>query len=257
MDSGFWYGTNVYAITDIAQKYTVTGNVNVQGLLGWAARKGGTNWTSTASIMTVNATTKAPNTSLGNSNPMSGASLTLPALAQWTFGTPVNVSNSTFFTSISIPPFNTVTGDSLGFVTTKLGCSSTDSLSWLKYNGIWFSTRMWFAGFPNLDIMLWPIVDITTGIDNSISRGHLTLLAPSPNPANDKININFNLAENSAIEIEVFDLKGSVVKKISESKMGIGKHAVSVDLNGLEAGTYLYSINANGIKMYNRFVVTK
>ena len=80
MDSGFWYGTNVYAITDIAQKYTVTGNVNVQGLLGWAARKGGTNWTSTASIMTVNATTKAPNTSLGNSNPMSGASLTLPAL---------------------------------------------------------------------------------------------------------------------------------------------------------------------------------
>jgi len=260
MDSGYWYGTNAYAISDIAQKYTVTGTVNVTGILGWVAKKG-TNavnvWSCTASVMNVNATTKAPNTTLGVSSLMSATSFTLPALAKWNFPTMVNVSNSTFFAVVNLPAFNAAAGDSLGFVSTKLGCSSTDSLSWLKYNGIWFSTRMWFNGFPNLDIMIWPIVDIPVGIDNSITRGHLTLLAASPNPATDKININFNLAENSSIEIEVTDLKGSLIRKISNGKMAVGKQAVSIDLNGLEAGTYLYSVNANGIKMFNRFVVTK
>jgi len=255
-DSGYVFGINVYGDLEKAQKYTVVGTATVTNVLIWAKAKG----TSTikVNLYNVSGTTKGPGTTnLGSSAPMVLSAMNNLALTNFTITVPAVITNSSFFAS-AVMPATPVAVDTFGIVSTKINCNSNDSLAWEKFSdNSWHSVKT--AEGINVDLSINPIVQVTsTGINNYVSKGDLSLYAASPNPASNSININFSLNNSSKVEIEVYDVTGKVVKTVKgETNYAAGKNAIAVDLSNLESGSYIYSVNANGTRIFSKFIVTK
>lgn len=268
---GYSFGTNLttYTVTGIgvitdvanraAQKYNVTGNVNVTDILVATGIAEGTGMVS-AKIYNENATTKGPNVQLGTT--ATKALNTFTGYDAITFGTPVALTAGNFFASIESPAMGGSGMDTLAILSTVGGCSSTDSLSWTfdivtppVFAGGWASVNSAFG--VNLDLMIFPVVDMTTGLNNSISKGNLTLLAAFPNPATNDITINFGLNKSSQIDIEIFDVTGKNVKSIKMDNIESGNHSSKISLSELNAGVYMYSVKSDNAKMYSKFTIAK
>ena len=74
------------------------------------------------------------------------------------------------------------------------------------------------------------------------------LFFPFPNPANGNVALSFYLQESQNISIELFDVKGTSVKRIIEqAKYTPGNHSVSFNVEQLPAG--MYTIKLSGVAM--------
>ncbi len=80
----------------------------------------------------------------------------------------------------------------------------------------------------------------TTGIkENTIEESQITIY---PNPATDKIFVNFNSKEYSWYMLEIFDLIGS--KKILQ-KIDKPSKKIVIEINDLESGIYLLHLKSD------------
>ena len=83
-----------------------------------------------------------------------------------------------------------------------------------------------------------------------------------PNPFNPETNISFFLKEATDVLIEVYDLRGRLVKALFDGKKGAGLHNVvwnGVDQNGktLPSGVYFYSISTDQKTFTKKMVLSK
>lgn len=269
MDSGYIFGTGIIPLggttsttaTELGQKYNVTGAATVTEVLVWAGAAHGTTATTTAKIYTENTTSHKPNTLLGTSTPLPMSAYNTTGYTTFTFGTPVAVSAGNFFAAVTVPSFGGTDMDTLSILCTNLGnCppAGSDSCGALKLgapiNG-WYLIEVGFG--VNGDLMIFPVLSIANGVSN-VTKGDLSLYAATPNPASNNININFSINNPSKVDIEVIDVTGKVVKTIKgNDTFATGKHSISLDVTGLESGSYMYSITAAGTRMVSKFVVTK
>ena len=273
---GYAFGTNViyyttggatYTInnTTAAQKYNATGSgitVTDVIVLAGKAKSNTPNTLIMAKIFSENATTKAPNAQIGVAATKSLNSFTTGSSYNvLSFGTPVSITAGNFFAAIESPSIGGANNDTLAILSTKLGCSSTDSLSWAytTYNpaalpASWASVKTKFGA--NLDIAIFPVLNITTGL-SSVTKGDLTLLAVFPNPANNEISINFGLNQSSKVEIEIYDITGKMVNSIKLDNLEAGNHTSKVSVSNLNAGVYMYSVKSENAKMFSKFTVAK
>lgn len=272
---GYAFGTNVTYLTQAsgtstlvsnraAQKYSVVGTTTISGVVVVAARHSSTAGTSmvTAKIYSENATTKAPGSAVGAAGTKALNSFTGTG-DQITFATPIVVPAGKFFASIESPAFGGATKDTLAISSTKETCSSTDSLSWqytqLNGGGGFWSSVMSGDASANLDLLIFPVADVgpsTVGI-NSISKGDLTLLAAFPNPANNEVNINFGLNQDSKVDITLYDVAGKEISTLSTDVLPAGNHSQPLNVSALGAGVYMYSIKSKGGQLFSRFTVAK
>jgi hypothetical protein len=74
-----------------------------------------------------------------------------------------------------------------------------------------------------------------------------------PNPANDYINYSYQLNENAFIEIEIFDIMGNSVVKLTENKPK-GVFFIPIEVNNLTSGMYLIRSKINNQIFSNKFV---
>jgi hypothetical protein len=75
-----------------------------------------------------------------------------------------------------------------------------------------------------------------------------------PNPFNPITKINFELPEDTKVNISVFDLSGRTISTIVNEVRTAGYHTVQFDASEISSGVYLYRIiTGNG----NKFVMTK
>lgn len=253
--SGFVFGNNSYGEIECAQKYYATGNVDE--VLVWIAYKTGTTGTTTVKINSIDGTTKGPSaTVLGTSAVVTTGSISTTAFTSYTFTPTVAITNAFAATLV----FPTTTGDTVAVVSTKIGCSTPDSLSWANipppFAG-WYSTPSLISGNPNCDLYIMPVGTLTdlTGV-NEYSTVGLSLLGAYPNPANDFTNVRYRLDEASAVSVEVFDLTGRVIHHSSE-KLSAGIHDVKISLKNIPAGNYYYTINIGDAQLTSKFVVAK
>jgi len=271
MDSGYVFGTGIIPLgggqsticTELAQKYNVTGAATVTDVLVLAGVAHGGTVTTTAKIYSEASGTHKPNTQIGTTStavPMSAYTTT--AYTAFHFTVPVPVSAGNFFASVSVPAFGTADHDTLSILSTSLGncpAAGADSASALKLGApinSWYLVKVGFGA--NSDLMIFPVINMVSGIQNYVTKGDISLYAASPNPASSSININFSLNNSaSKVEIEVYDVTGKVVKTIKANDFTPGKNSITVDLSNLESGSYMYSITANSTKMFSKFVVTK
>ena len=81
--------------------------------------------------------------------------------------------------------------------------------------------------------------------ENSSLQQQLKLVKAYPNPFNSSININFNIKNQSNIQISIFDLNGRL---ISNNNLGIrraGNQSIHWSpSDAISSGTYLYSIES-------------
>lgn len=244
-----------------AQKYSFTGTALVTDIIVFAGIAEGSGIVS-AKVYGENATTKAPSTQIGGT--ATKALNTFTGNDVFTFASPISITSGNFFVSIETTPIGGAGLDTLAILSSTVGCSSTDSLSW-RYNTVtptnpvlsssWRNVKAAFGG--NLDLAIFPVLDITTGLSNGISKGNLTLLAAFPNPATNDVSINFGLNQTSKVEIEIYDVTGKMVNSIKLDELEAGNHTSKINVSSLNAGVYMYSVKSENAKMFSKFTIAK
>lgn len=81
-----------------------------------------------------------------------------------------------------------------------------------------------------------------------------TVIGAYPNPFWDYLYVKMYLFESNEVNIEVFDLQGSLVQSKSLGKLKEGLHYIDVNSGSLPSGTYLVKVT-HGNKMFSRKVV--
>lgn len=78
-----------------------------------------------------------------------------------------------------------------------------------------------------------------------------------PNPFTERTTINYGLAEDGPVTVEVFDVLGKKVQTLVSENRKAGNHSLQFDGSSLPAGTYLYRINANGKVTSDKLMLNK
>lgn len=109
----------------------------------------------------------------------------------------------------------------------------------------------------NWDVMIIPIMDI-----DEVGIGHVNLPGARfnghfPNPARDRFTLDIDLQEQKEnLKISVQTMSGQTVTTTNTGSLGIGKHFLAVDIVGLTAGSYIYTVDdGNGARFSGRVIV--
>jgi len=80
-----------------------------------------------------------------------------------------------------------------------------------------------------------------------------------PNPAKDKINIEYTLVNATDVKLEVTDAVGQVLKEMTNNNQDPGKYHVSMDLNSddIKSGIYFVRLSTFNKSLNHRFIVLK
>ncbi|OPZ98173.1 MAG: hypothetical protein BWY70_01296 [Bacteroidetes bacterium ADurb.Bin408] len=233
---GYVSGNNNYGDKEKAQKYVNPGTGTVSSVLVYALAKT-TTGTSSVKIYDINPTTKAPNTSLGQSTPVALSAVVVNNVTPYNFTTPVSF-NGDFACSVVLPTGAT---DTLVIVTTKNNCYSNDSLTWeMQSDNLWYSFEtQWGLGGVGLkvDMVIFPVVQLALG-QTPIAEDNL--ISIYPNPANDFINI---AAVNKVEKVSVYNTMGQLVNVIEPNE-----NIMKYDISNLQTGFYILQVQtAKGI----------
>lgn len=92
------------------------------------------------------------------------------------------------------------------------------------------------------DIYVGDGANLITGFKQSQNDiGELKLY---PNPATDKTTLEFSLAQQSKISIDVYNIQGQLIRSYDRQNMADGNHKVSIATTGLEQGVYFLKIQS-------------
>jgi len=228
--AGYVLGNNSYGDKEKAQKYNFTGDGTVSSVLAYVIAKTTTGNTS-VKIYSINPTTKAPSTMLGQSATVALSAVPVNNITIYNFTTPVSFTGN-FAASVVLPTGAT---DTLVVVSTKSGCHSNDSLAWeMQSDGLWYSVETQWGVPPNslkCDMIILPVVQTVVGMTQMTQDNIMSIF---PNPANDYINI---AAINNIEKISVFNTMGQLVKSIEPNN-----NILKLDISDLQSGFYILQV---------------
>ncbi|MCY7411282.1 MAG: T9SS type A sorting domain-containing protein [Chitinophagales bacterium] len=92
-----------------------------------------------------------------------------------------------------------------------------------------------------------------TGVNNVSPE--LTTSGIFPNPANDQLNVSFNLKESAALSIQLLSISGQHVSIISNEQVPAGGFHKTINTAGLFPGMYLLKTIVNGVASYNKVCI--
>ena len=79
----------------------------------------------------------------------------------------------------------------------------------------------------------------TIGIDELLNKANSWQVNVFPNPANNLLNIRYNLPAEDKITITIFDLQGKLLLETNAGARVKGEHQESLDISSLSAGQYV------------------
>lgn len=82
-------------------------------------------------------------------------------------------------------------------------------------------------------------------------------LGAGPNPFNPSTDFYFNLKNESNVVIDIYNLKGQLVKKLYNQVEQAGKHKVQWQANGFASGIYLVKLKADGKTFMKKAILLK
>jgi hypothetical protein len=100
--------------------------------------------------------------------------------------------------------------------------------------------------FSKIDIIVGKNF-VSTGINDNMDLLKESLMV-FPNPAQDKVMIQFANKTAQIENIEIFDISGSLVKQFSKAEIDIDG---SVDINNLQSGLYMIRVGTSDGKQFN------
>ena len=78
-----------------------------------------------------------------------------------------------------------------------------------------------------------------------------------PNPFNPTTNIKFTLKDAGFVSLKVYDLTGRLVSELASERMNAGEHTRTFNAQGLASGVYIYTLEANGVRLTNKMTLIK
>ena len=76
-----------------------------------------------------------------------------------------------------------------------------------------------------------------------------------PNPARGLVNLSYRINHTLSVTLTIVNLRGSVVKQVVNERQHPGEYQYAVDVSYLDAGTYLYRLQAGSFQAARKLVV--
>ena len=120
----------------------------------------------------------------------------------------------------------------------------------------------------NLTIEPYAIVEAEAGAEITIRGGRVRDLSNSllsnftleqnyPNPFNPITKIRFTLLIRSDVKLNVYNINGQLVSELVSGVVNAGMHSLSFDASNLNSGMYFYTLEANGMSITKKMILTK
>jgi hypothetical protein len=78
-----------------------------------------------------------------------------------------------------------------------------------------------------------------------------------PNPFNPQTTISYALPREGHVQLQVYNLRGQVVRTLVDATQGAGRHEVLFDGTGLPSGNYFYRLAAGGESATGKMTLVK
>jgi hypothetical protein len=124
------------------------------------------------------------------------------------------------------------------------------------YNNIWFGTGYGIAVYNETGIVANDDPVLPAPLNGSIS------LAAYPNPFQSDVNLGISLKKQCEIRVRIYDLKGRLVKRITQAAKSAGQHQLvwnGLDETGMPAasGIYVCEVTSDSGKAVTKLVLLK
>lgn len=187
------------------------------------------------------------------------------------FGTPVAVTDS-FFVSFNVGDYSHggYDGDEIAVLAGPDGSREGAGAGSFGQNAVRLHnhTRLDWADLYTQNftpvathLALFPIVELanaTAGEEGPalVSMG-LTLRAAYPNPARGVATVAFELAAPADVRVDLYDVAGRLVRGADLGARAAGAHTHALDLEGLAAGTYVYTVSAGPSRLFSTLTIAR
>ncbi|MDY0324943.1 MAG: C25 family cysteine peptidase [Candidatus Cloacimonadaceae bacterium] len=114
----------------------------------------------------------------------------------------------------------------------------------------------------DLPVITIPIILDAVANSDLINPAITALNSNFPNPFNPSTSIRFSLKEAGPVKLNIYNLKGQLVKSLLDSDMSAGNHQIvwnGKDERGaaVSSGIYLYRMESNNFKATNKMMLMK
>lgn len=158
-------------------------------------------------------------------------------------------------------------GDTAGLLSDSYADADGLDYAFHKIQNEWYVTDYFFSqsGTDDFDnnIAIFAVVDDNggdpppPGIPEQKFFNGMKLGQNEPNPMNGKTVIQYELEKYSTnVELELFDVHGRKIIVVNEGQQTEGFHTIIIE-ETLPAGTYYYSLKANGNRLTKKMVVAQ
>lgn len=167
--------------------------------------------------------------------------LTLPLL----FPTNLTTAQTTYFV--------TLVTDGDGGATNDVVCA-TSGTSPVGFSYVYIQTvDTWYLQ-PNTPVVRMNFDQYLGGIGINENEANISALNVFPNPANDVVNISYNVITASDVTVEVIDMTGKVIKTVSSLSNVEGIQKESINTSNFASGVYHVNITTNEGVVKSKFV---
>lgn len=115
-----------------------------------------------------------------------------------------------------------------------------------------------YLDYPQ-SLCLWYVGQSTGAIEpeDVLLTTDFELYQNYPNPFNPVTDIRFSLAENSKVNLSVYNTNGQLIRTLLDGKTEKGYYTVSFDASELNSGMYLYKLDVNGKVQTKKMLMLK
>jgi hypothetical protein len=115
---------------------------------------------------------------------------------------------------------------------------------------------------PDMGAYENPYGEPQVGIDDNLFSIYKYRLNNFPNPFNPETTINYSLKENTKVSLNIYNIKGQLVKVLVNDFQDAGEHSViwnGIDSNGnrVGSGIYFYKFKAGDFQKIRKMVLIK
>jgi len=82
-------------------------------------------------------------------------------------------------------------------------------------------------------------------------------LVVMPNPFTQNFSIRFNLSQSSNVIVNMYDSRGSLIKKVHNKTFGIGQQTLTIDGSELVNGMYFCEVIINQKRFLRKMILQK
>jgi len=140
----------------------------------------------------------------------------------------------------------------------NLGTIDDDYFMETAYKGAFDpNADLWLRGWTALSEYGY-LGDIYTSTETVKEKKGFIMNAPIPTPSFDMASIKFELPRTTNVSLVVFDLTGKLVSTVMDNELTIGgEHLAQINVTNLANGYYFVVLQAEGVRLAHKLIVTK